>query len=150
LQLPTGGGKTVIACELIRKRLEQGLKVVLYTSRRLLREQLSREFKKHGLTHGIRASGYQPEYDEPFQISMIQTESTRSKKAERLQGEYVLHGAHRVIVDEAHVNAASTPPKNGEKWSQSRVRSAVPVRLTRGLTAPSKFRPCPGKRHPPR
>jgi superfamily II DNA or RNA helicase len=111
LQLPTGGGKTVIACELIDRLLEQGLKVVLYTNRKLLLEQLSGVLKKHGLTHGIRASGYQYERHEPLQISMLQTESTRSKKAERLQGEYLLHDAQRVIVDEAHANASEEVAK---------------------------------------
>ncbi len=108
LCLPTGGGKSRIACELIRDWLHVGYKVSLYTNRKMLLEQLAKTLKAFGLAHGTRSAdaiehGKMPS-DDPLQISSIQTEASRVLKKKVWQ----LHEADRVIVDEAHIQSADT------------------------------------------
>ncbi len=104
LTAPTGAGKTLIAIELIRKWIAGGLRVVLYTNRRLLVDQLSRVLEEQGITHGVRAAGYDDELHLDVQISSIQTEGSRVLKKET----WNLHPAQRVLVDEAHLQKEKT------------------------------------------
>lgn len=108
LALPTGGGKSRIACELIRDWLHVGYKVSLYTNRKMLIEQLQRTLSDFGLKHGTRSAdavehGEMPTSDH-LQVSSIQTEASRVLKKKTWQ----LHEADRVLIDEAHLNAGET------------------------------------------
>lgn len=108
LCLPTGGGKSRIACELIRDWLHVGFRVSLYTNRKMLIEQLSRVLSKFGLKHGLRTAsniehGEMP-CDSPLQVSSVQTEASRTLKKKLWQ----LHAADRVLIDEAHLNSGET------------------------------------------
>src|SRR5688572_17042082 len=58
LQLPTGGGKSRVAEHLARERVRDAVGVVIYTNRRMLMEQLVRDFDRAGIPFGIRADGY--------------------------------------------------------------------------------------------
>lgn len=105
---PTGGGKMRIACELIRDWLHVDYKVILYTNRKMLIEQLSSVLSNFGLQHGLRTAsdiehGKMPS-EHPLQISSIQTEAWRTLKKKVWQ----LHKADRVLIDEAHINAGET------------------------------------------
>lgn len=102
---PTGGGKTYIAATLIRKWLEQGHKVAIYTNRRALITQLRRMMDEYGIEHGVRAAKCPEDFDRPVQICSIQTEVSRFKKAQKSSAEWQLHPATRVLTDEAHLNA---------------------------------------------
>jgi superfamily II DNA or RNA helicase len=105
LTLPTGGGKTRLAGACIKDWLSWQWKVGLYTNRRIMLEQLSDDLKEMDLTHGIRAAGYDNDFDLPLQLSSMPTETSRSKRAKKLQGEWLLHDAQAVVIDEAHLQA---------------------------------------------
>lgn len=102
LTSPTGMGKTVIARDIADWIVnEQGGKVVLYTNRRMLLDQLSGVI---GLEHGIRCAGYETDFDSPLQIASIQTENSRSVAKDLWE----LHRADVAIVDEAHMMKGET------------------------------------------
>jgi superfamily II DNA or RNA helicase len=100
LTSPTGCGKTTIIAEVIKAHLELNKKVALYTNRKMLMEQISRELGLAGLGHGIRAAGYEDEREFPLQICSLQTEHAR-------RGKWNLHDADLAIVDEIHCNSGS-------------------------------------------
>lgn len=95
LTSPTGGGKTVIMGETIRR---SRVPSVLYTNRRMLREQTSERMQAFGIDHGIRASGVDPALLKDVQVSSIMTEESRVYRQKR----WDLHGAKLVLVDECH------------------------------------------------
>jgi superfamily II DNA or RNA helicase len=104
LAMPTGAGKSRVACELIRDWLMADFKVSLYTNRKMLIEQLMKTLSAFGLKFGVRAAGHEDDRDMPLQISSIQTEGSRVLKKKRWR----LHEANRVLIDEAHLNAGDT------------------------------------------
>ena len=104
LTIPTGGGKTRVACELIEWTMQLGGRAILYTNRKLLVEQISQVMAKAGLEHGIRSAGYAVARDCPLQVSSIQTEGSRVLRKKR----WTLHKADTVVVDEAHLMSGKT------------------------------------------
>jgi superfamily II DNA or RNA helicase len=107
---PTGGGKSLIMCGLIEWAVARGWKVVLYTNRRLLIDQLARVLTAHGIEFGVRSAGHEHHLYRPVQLSSLPTEQARVFKAER----WALHGAGEkvlAIVDEAHLNKAAVAGK---------------------------------------
>lgn len=105
LSSPTGGGKTFMAGQLIERWVDRGYGVGLYTNRRYMVDQLSRDLDEAGIEHGIRAAKKKINSDLPVQICMIQSEQSAARKAKENMAEYALHNCRRVIVDEAHLNA---------------------------------------------
>ena len=97
---PTGGGKSRIILEQIKSA---GYGVSLYTDRRMLLSQLSDDLDREGIEYGIRAAGYEPALLKSTQLSMVQTEGSRS-----LDGQREVHPAQLVIIDEAHKMAGAT------------------------------------------
>lgn len=99
---PTGGGKSRIAIELIRRFPS----AVLYTNRKLLTDQLIQVLTGEEMYFGVRASNYDEHLrlSEPVQISSMQTEAARVYKSKA----WSLHNARLVIVDEAHMQAGAT------------------------------------------
>lgn len=102
---PTGGGKTTIMADLISGWLAEGLKVSLYTNRKMLRRQISESLEEKGLKHGVRASGTYAKLWEKLQVSTMQTEDSRCFGDDP---EWQLHEADRVLVDEAHLQTGPT------------------------------------------
>lgn len=100
---PTGAGKSIMICEIIAREVEAGGRAVLYTMRKMLREQLSRTLEQHGIEHGIRASGEEENMDRPVQVSSMQTEHSRVYRQKR----WDLHRASLVVIDEAHLQKAA-------------------------------------------
>jgi superfamily II DNA or RNA helicase len=96
---PTGGGKSLVMQMLAEEFLKLDGKVVCYTNRKMLVEQLSKGLSEAGLYHGVRAAGYEDEREYPFQVSSIQTEHSRVTKKKI----WNLHDANLVLVDEAHL-----------------------------------------------
>ena len=92
---PTGGGKSLMMRERI---LRARKRAVLYTNRKMLREQMSAGMAEHGIEHGVRASGVDPALLQDVQVSSIQTEESRVYR----QGRWELHNAEEVHIDECH------------------------------------------------
>ncbi len=104
LTSPTGGGKSLIMCDTIDLSLEGFERSVLYTHRKMLTEQIVRVMEKHGINHGVRASGWEPNLRADVQVSSIHTEHHRVMKRQRMD----LHDANLVIVDEAHLQKGNS------------------------------------------
>ena len=100
LTSPTGGGKSVMQCDLIRWGVETLAGATLYTNRRLLLEQWAKKvLNPAGIDYGVRAAGVEPQLDKPVQIASIQTEHSRSVVRESRQ----LASGGLVVVDEVHL-----------------------------------------------
>lgn len=97
---PTGGGKSQIIFELIH---DTGSDVSLYTDRRMLLAQIAEGLDDEGIDYGMRAAGHEPALLRRIQLSMMQTEGSRS-----LGNGREVHPANLVIIDEAHKMAAET------------------------------------------
>jgi DNA repair protein RadD len=99
LTSPTGGGKSVMICELIARELEGDGTAVLYTNRKMLREQLSGVLEAHGIRHGTRAAGAEDGMERRVQVSSLQTEHSRVYRQKRWE----LHRATLAVIDECHL-----------------------------------------------
>lgn len=100
LTSPTGGGKSRMIFELIHDFPSD---VSLYTDRRMLLKQIADGLSDEGIEYGVRAAGYEPALLRRVQLSMVQTEGSRS-----LGGRRDVHSSKLVIVDEAHKMAGDT------------------------------------------
>lgn len=98
---PTGGGKTRVICRLCRDWLDEGHKIVVYTNRKMLVDQLRTVMDGFGLPFGVRAAGHQDQRELPLQVASIQTENARVFKRE--MGAWELHKADRYVIDECHL-----------------------------------------------
>lgn len=96
---PTGSGKTQIMLDLADSYTSAGLKVSLYSNRKLIVEQTHNTFLKKGLLVGVRASGWDGDASSLVQISSIQTEYRRVFKTRQWE----LFPANLVLIDEAHI-----------------------------------------------
>lgn len=103
LQSPTGGGKSLMMQMLAKEFLNRGGKVVMYSNRRMMIDQLSAGLAEAGLYHGVRAAGHEDEREHPFQVSSIQTEVSRVTKKKTWE----LHAADLVLIDEAHIQTGN-------------------------------------------
>jgi len=106
LTSPTGGGKSKIMIAVAEWALAELGNVVVYTPRKLLIDQLKRNFTDHGLSFGVRASDYPDDLrlEEPLQISSPATEDARCFKKVRWE----LHNAKVVMIDEIHMQKGDT------------------------------------------
>lgn len=95
---PTGGGKSRVMVELLR----MGFRSVVYSHRKLLREQLEGVLTDAGLRFGIRAAGVDPALLRDIQLSSLQTENSWVLNQQKRS----LHDAQLVLIDEAHDNKA--------------------------------------------
>src|SRR5690606_37882455 len=67
---------------------------------KMLLEQLHRDLDRAGIDHGVRAAGWSDVGKEHLmQLCSIQTEASKVYR----RGEWLLHPAERVIIDEAHL-----------------------------------------------
>ena len=101
LQVPTGGGKTIIAGGVISSALDRGRRVLFLVHRRELAHQTSEKLDDLGVPHGILMSGHETRLHEPVQIASIQTLASRLKRES-----FRAPKADLVIVDEAHRSAS--------------------------------------------
>jgi DNA repair protein RadD len=93
LQLPTGGGKTIIFGEVAHGARAKGRRVLVLVHRRELIRQASDKLDWAGVPHGIIASGFMSAVGELVQIGSLPT------IAQRLAS---LRDFDLVVVDEAH------------------------------------------------
>ncbi|MDS3861242.1 DEAD/DEAH box helicase family protein [Thermosynechococcaceae cyanobacterium BACA0444] len=116
---PTGAGKTVIACRLIRDLLSQGLRILVLVDQVTLIDQTSEKLKAWNILHGFIKSG-KPENSAPqIQVASTQTLSRRHK--------WKVQPFDVVILDECHTTAFSRAAKT--------LRSLMPNARHIGLTA---------------
>ena len=93
LQLATGGGKTTIASEMIRKANEKGKKCLFLADRIELVEQTSKRLDYEGIDHGIIMGNH--ERYKPHSINQVCSPQSLARRA--------TPAADLVIIDECHV-----------------------------------------------
>src|ERR1041385_4694034 len=97
----TGSGKSDVIVQLTEWAVQNLGPVVIYNPRKMLTEQLARNFMEHEIPYGIRSAEFKDQcrLEEAIQISSPQTEDARCFRKVRWQ----LHKAALVIVDEIHM-----------------------------------------------
>lgn len=99
LQLPTGGGKTVVAAQIIHGALAKGKRVLFLAHRRELVEQPSEKLDALGVSHGIvMANHWRHRPLAPCQVASIQTLANRD----------LAFPPDLIFIDEAHRARANT------------------------------------------
>jgi superfamily II DNA or RNA helicase len=94
LHLATGGGKTLIFCQVMKGAAEKKKKVLLAVRGRELVAQASERLTREGVDHGVYMAGHW-KYDpnNPVQVCSIDTLRSRNARPE----------ADLIVVDEAHM-----------------------------------------------
>jgi superfamily II DNA or RNA helicase len=112
---PTGSGKTIIFCELIRRQVGRFKRVLVIAHRREIIAQTSRKLFANGVRHGIIQAGFDPRPMEPVQVASIATLYVRAIRSDAM----LLPPADLVIIDEAHHSPAHSYSKIIESYSQA-------------------------------
>ena len=73
LQLPTGGGKTVLTAAMIGTAASKGHRCHFHVHRQELIDQTVATFTEVGIPHGVIAAGMAPNPFQPVQIASIDT-----------------------------------------------------------------------------
>ena len=120
-QLPTGGGKTVIAATMLGGAAAQGKRAWFVVHRRELVEQTANTLDRVGVEHGFIAAGFPPRYKKLVTLCSVQTLASRLKRTD-----LDLAPPDLIVWDEAHHCAAGT-------WQQ--VAARCPKAMHVGLTA---------------
>ena len=97
LVAPTASGKTIIACDMIKKAMEKNKEVLFVAHRRELIKQCSKKLKEFGVQHGIIMALQTPNNYAHTQIASIQTFTARKDKLG-----FTKPKADLIIIDEAH------------------------------------------------
>lgn len=117
LQLPTGGGKTVMAAEMLGGAMLRGKRSWFVVHRRELLSQTSATFAAAGIRHGFIATDFPVDPDAPVQLCGIQTLGNRLMTVDK---------PDFIVWDEAHHAIAAS-------WS--RVMNCYPDAISVGLSA---------------
>ena len=111
-QLPTGGGKTIIAAFMIKNAVERGYKVLFLVHLKELIKQTSEKLDMLSIPHGVIAAGHPEDYDPAVQIAMVQT---LSRRKEKIDWQPTL-----IITDEAHHCCSNTYMKLYEHYPEAK------------------------------
>ena len=98
--LPTGGGKSVIFGEIIRRVVENNKRVLWLVHRRNLVTQMRDTLQGFGVDAGIIMAGYEPEPDKLAQVGTIFSYARRIHEKKLFDDNF--HEAQVVMIDEAH------------------------------------------------
>ena len=98
LVAPTGSGKTVISCEVIKRTVAKHRTALFLAHRREIIHQTSAKLTANGVRHGIIMAGVDPRPMEPVQVASIDTLLVRGVRSDAMR----LPPADLVIFDEAH------------------------------------------------
>ena len=112
LVMPTGGGKTVLAAEIIRSAVARGSRVLFLAHRREILAQTSEKLGRFGVEHGAIQAGIRPAPQRQVQVASVQTLVRRPESCTRVD---------LVFVDEAHHRTAGTYEKILSWYPQARV-----------------------------
>ena len=132
MQLPTGGGKTFIAGELLRRRLQSGRKAVWMTHRRELADQTRDMLTGRGIdaetVRDWRSGTDAPARSGGVAILMAQKVGIRAKKM-KVWSRY--EESDLMVIDEAHHASAEGWERAMEQWpGQILGMTATPWRLS--------------------
>jgi superfamily II DNA or RNA helicase len=97
--LPTGGGKTVVACQGMRQALAMGWPVLMLVHRRELLAQALKALAKLGIMAGIVDPDHAPDPSRLIHVASIDTLKARAKRPEVAAW---LATIKLVVIDEAH------------------------------------------------
>jgi DNA repair protein RadD len=101
---PTGAGKTIIAAEIIKRKVAARQNVlVLAHTREIIKQTAAKLFGK-GIVHGVIQAGLTRRPLEPVQIASIQTLGARAIRSDRME----LPPADLLVIDECHHCPANT------------------------------------------
>lgn len=122
LQLPTGGGKTIIFCHIAQSASAKGNNVLILVHRRELIIQTSKALARLDLAHGVIAPGYKKN-DATIQVASVQTLVRRLNLIKFVPS--------LIIIDEAHHAVASTWDKILLQYDKAKLLgvTATPERL---------------------
>src|SRR5215831_9288097 len=84
LVAPTGSGKTIIACELIRVLVERFPSALVLSHRLEIITQISHKLHAWGIDHGIIRAGFTPRPSERVQVASIATLWTRAMRTKTM------------------------------------------------------------------
>jgi DNA repair protein RadD len=104
LVAPTGSGKTVVFCEIIRRYVEQHKTVLVISHRREIVQQTSEKLSANEVRHGIIQAGIDPRPMAGVQVASIATLWMRSIRHKIMP----LPPADLLVIDECHHAPART------------------------------------------
>ena len=118
--LPTGGGKTVVGADLVRRFLAGGKRVLVIAHRKELLDQFGGKLRDVGLEYGVIRADEPPSPLWPIQLASIATLVKRD-----------LPPADWIVIDEAHRTPADSYARVLEAYPNARVLglTATPCRL---------------------
>ena len=85
IPLPTGGGKTVIAAEIIKDTKAKGQHVLVLAHTREIIKQTSEKLFAQGVEHGIIQAGFATKPYEEVQIASVRTLAARAVRTRRME-----------------------------------------------------------------
>lgn len=115
---PTGSGKTLMFCDVIRGAMEKGSRALVLAHRRELIQQTSAKLRDYDVSHGIIMSDVRPAPQRGVQVASVQT---------LLNRRLAFPECEIIVVDEAH-HAVGT-------GSYERILSWYPNAVVLGVTA---------------
>lgn len=101
LHAPCGGGKTVMASELISLASKKGNESLFLANRRELIFQAKKTMNEFGIDAGVIMAGVKPELHKDVQIASMQTYIRRMQLDDHICNPW-FHNAKLIIVDECH------------------------------------------------
>jgi len=122
LQLPTGGGKTVIFCEIVKQYLDKGKKSIIVVHRKELLDQASKALSRLGIEHSLIAPG---ERTNPAHSVIVASVQSLNRKTLGFEPDIL-------IIDEGHHAAGNNNwTKAIKKWPKAKTLgvTATPCRL---------------------
>jgi len=125
LQAATGAGKTIIACEMIRRATAKQKRVLFIAHRKEIITQTSDKLELFNIEHGVIMANHSRVNNHAVQVASIQTLTRRDKPP-----------ADLLIIDETHLACSTSFLKILEHYADATVigLTATPVRLDgRGL-----------------
>lgn len=120
LQAATGAGKTIIACEMIRRATSKQKRVVFIAHRKEIINQTSDKLELFNIEHGVIMANHSRVNNHPVQVASIQTLTRRNKPK-----------ADLVIIDECHLSVSDSFKKIIDHYHGATIigLTATPIRL---------------------
>lgn len=122
LQLPTGGGKTVIFCEIVKQYLAENKKAIIVVHRKELLDQASTALSRLQIQHSLIAPG---ERVDPSHTVIVASVQSLNRRTLNFQPDIL-------IIDEGHHAAGNNNwTKAIKKWPKAKTLgvTATPCRL---------------------